>query len=195
MIKDNLCGSNRMLCFGDTCSYMEEPKEEFHWWSITRITTLNCIVTRMQLQANEYDVVAYEGKDGPCKINELQCDLHDGIIIWTDTVIHKCPYSYVETGRFGKKGNLIFTTQKIETKTKAVHLLFQLSGNETKCNLKIYSTTEGLYLTNDDISKAGLDTANFDLTNVKHLLLAYTDYLAHEMLDINKKITNYITAE
>ena len=82
----------------------------------------------------------------------MYCTLINGIIIWSDSVIHRCPLRYIESGNFYKRDQILYTTSKINTSLSATatNLLFSLSrSSERICNISGYKTSQGLWLSKD----------------------------------------------
>jgi hypothetical protein len=118
----------------------------------------------------------------------MYCTLINGIIIWSDNVIHRCPLRYIESGYFFKRDQILNTTSKINTSltATATNLLFSLSrSSERICNISGYYTSQGLWLSKDlRVKNSNFEKATVDSALMESLTLADPDFSKY-ILDTN----------
>ena len=192
LVDTKKCGETQMTCMGNTCTTHIEPNPEFAWLRTVTKTALNCIIYTVPIHANDNNIVLFEGVNGPCRPKDLQCKFNDGVVIWSKVIIHECPLIYIASGYFVQHNDVIHTKNKIQTtmKNEATHLLFQLVNNVSECNIALFSTSEGLYVSNQQINITNFDTNVVDPSTIEQLTLADNDYTANTLTELNQKISN-----
>jgi hypothetical protein len=110
----------------------------------------------------------------------------DSVIIWESSIIHDCPFEFVEKLEFNHTNSLLTASSK--------NLLFQITEEVEFCQIKMYSTTSGLFLT--AATKLPSLTNNTELKSIEQLMLADIDYknYALDMLQTAnlRKITEFL---
>jgi hypothetical protein len=127
-----------MTCTSDTCTYETNPKPEYGWMREIITSVVNWFTQRIAIKALDETATPFEGIKGKCPISDMYCTLINGIIIWSDNVIHRWPLRYIESGYFFKRDQILYTTSKINTSLSATatNLLFSLSrSSERFCNI------------------------------------------------------------
>jgi hypothetical protein len=142
MVRTKRCGTEIMDCdMSDTyCQKTIKPVAEF-----SRFTNLvkqgrYCSVNVRQINADSPTSKLYSSALSGCRVNDLECTFSDSIIIWDQSVIHPCPFEYLDRKEFKTWGGNKVTTEK---------LLFELIGTFEACNMTLHKTNEGLYMTLD----------------------------------------------
>ncbi len=93
----NKCEENVMNCDYDFCSYEPYIKPDYNWGATTTSIFYSCSIrTKIVAAKTESDFVF----SPHCKISDNNCSLPHSIIVWDNTVIHKCPYYRVTTTNF-----------------------------------------------------------------------------------------------
>lgn len=100
-----------------------------------------------------------------------QYRLHDSTIIWNNDIVHKCPYEYVQSGTFQIIDNVLIVRKQ--------NLLFQLTSTTTACDMNVFTTAEGLFLTYD--SKALNLTKAINDIKIIDLILAEQDFYKEDL--------------
>ena len=90
-------------------------------------------------------ITAYGLKDKvfgkECTADSLTCDTGNSRIIWNSDIVHSCPLNYISSinGLSNDGNDILYSEER--------RMAFQLNGVEQTCGMKVYSTSEGLYLT------------------------------------------------
>jgi hypothetical protein len=103
MVQNRMCDKSRMTCTSDTCTYETNPKPEYEWMREIITSVINCFTQRIEINAFNETATPFEGIKGKCPISDMYCILINGIIIWSDAVIHRCPLRYIESSFFFSK--------------------------------------------------------------------------------------------
>ena len=188
MVQNRMCDKSRMTCTSDICTYETNPKPEYGWMREIITSVINCFTQRIAIKALDETATPFEGIKGKCPISDMYCTLINGIIIWSDNVIHRCPLRYIESGYFFKRDQILYTTSKINTSLSATatNLLFSLSrSSERICNISGYNTSQGLWLSKDlRVKNSNFGKATVDSALMESLTLADQD-LSTYILDTN----------
>ena len=175
-----LCNGHPMDCIGDTCKYHVEPVEAYTWLESVESSETKCEFSYRRIIAEHEDSIIATTKVGPCRPSDLSCVLPNGIMIWDKTILHSCPYGYVQTGNFTASGSVIYSTpgSKLSVNNTAVHALFQLLEPVEACGVLFYGTSEDLYVTQQEVRHLTKDALAPDLQVMQHLTLADEDFTA-----------------
>lgn len=63
----------------------------------------------------------------PCTAKDLNCRTKDGIIVWNENIVHKCPYEFIQEGIFELTGAIAIDRNQ--------SILFQIINNKTECDM------------------------------------------------------------
>jgi hypothetical protein len=188
MVQNRMCDQSRMNCTSDTCTYGTNPKPEYGWMREIITSVVNCFTQRIAIKALDETATPFEGIKGKCPISDMYCTLINGIMIWSDNVIHRGPLRYIESGYFFKRDQILYTTSKINTSLSATatNLLFSLSrSSERICNISGYNTSQGLWLSKDlSVKNSNFVKATVDSALMESLTLADQDFSKY-ILDTN----------
>ena len=174
------CDAYPMQCIDNSCTYYKEPVPKYKYMVPTHTTLPRCEITLKHVFHDDLNGTLAIGVSGPCKPYDFKCIFLSGIMIWTSSIIHTCPYQYMESGYFLQSHDFLYAvptqnTTIAKNRTSASHLLFQLLEPVQSCNTTLYKTTEGLYITNASISNDEFDQVT-DFSQIEHLTLADEDY-------------------
>jgi hypothetical protein len=188
MVQNRMCDKSRITCTSDTCTYETNPKPEYGWMREIITSVVNCFTQRIAIKALDETATPFEGIKGKCPISDMYCTLINGIIKWSDNVIHRCPLRYIESGYIFKRDQILYTTSKINTglSATATNLLFSLSrSSERICNISGYNTSQGLWLSKDlRVKNSNFEKATVDSALMDSLTLADQDFSKY-ILDTN----------
>jgi hypothetical protein len=185
MVKEKKCGEKKMNCDDDGCYLDNAPEEEYKWLGSFRKEGLRCSLKNRVITARSKDETLFH-RD--CKAKDLYCRLEDSIIVWAGEIINKCPYSFITNESFSHQGDdIIYNSQSRH--------LFKLTNKFIECEMEIYGTTEGLYITWSQKAKQ-LEKSEVELSTIHDLILSeqdgavYNAYLNRE--NMNMKICETI---
>ncbi len=166
-----------MTCTSDTCTCENNPKPEYGWMREIITSVVNCFTQRNEIKAIDETATPFEGIKGKCPYSDMYCILFNGIILWSDTAIHRCPLRNIESGYFFKRYKILYTSSKINTSLSATatNLLFSLSRtSESICYISGYNTSQGLWLSKDlrvkssSFEKATVESSLMESFNLAH---------------------------
>jgi hypothetical protein len=142
MVNTKRCGNILMDCDNDGCFGQFIPKVEDSnaWIGSEKINGYSCSISYRIINAENTETRIFNSIKYPCKARDLECPLLDSIIIWNKDVIHECPYELVRTEIF---------TSTSQNRVYSKTLLFQIVSKISECNLILYKTSEGLFISND----------------------------------------------
>ena len=179
MVDTRACAENDMICNDEGCSYDGTPKERYNWWGVVRETGIICSFKQKTIIAVNSTTNLFNSK---CTADDLWCKLPESTIVWSKDVIQKCPY-----------GKVTFINELSHDKDDILidrvgSRAFKIVEKLHNCNLTLYRSTEGLYLSTDNDAEKLSETKN-DLTSLHELMLTEEDgieYITSERLDIAK---------
>ena len=167
MVTTKRCAERKMTCIESSCLYNDEPEIIFKRMRDDKVIYYHCATSSYAIIAASEKNVLFIGKNNPCYVHEYHCIMKDQTIVWGRDVLHTCPFEYVQSSSFMVNNNLIVSNQE--------NLLFQLTAEFRDCDLDIYSTTSGLFVsTNNDSLK--LDKSPMEISTLNELILADIDY-------------------
>lgn len=174
MVATKRCNEQIMKCVGDVCSYNKEPALQFEYWHTKNTTVYSCEFLTRPIVAESADKILFDGAESECTARSLSCNVGDFVIFWKQEIIHDCPFSYIQHGQFTSEKNTAFIYSTFD------NLLFQTAGNFVQCNITIWQTTQGLYLTQDVRAKS-FYAENKDIRTIDDLILADNDFKANKL--------------
>ena len=179
MIKTNKCEGHVMDCMDERCTYKAELNYQYSWWSPLHFKFYSCQVEKVHVIGQRRNSSLFQDKD--CKYDNFFCERYDSIIIWNESVYHKCPFSLVTKANISVNDNLFLTD---------TNLLFQIIKEETYCDTKMYLSSAGLYLIDD---KSNLTLNSFkSIKMVENLLIADSDYKDFVLNEKNARVLENI---
>lgn len=141
MVKTKKCKETVMNCDGENCVVEFVPTYEHSWLRTINKRGYICVVNTRVINGDSKSSKLFESQIHPCTADLLECRMLDSIIIWESSIIHDCPYQYVDTMIF----NYSVNSQTLLFNDK---LLVQLEGDWFfDCNMQLIKSTEGFYLT------------------------------------------------
>ena len=165
-------GNMPMSCHDSNCYYQSDPKLEYQLLSQREYINYKCEIIMRPIVGETEDSVVF-----PSKItNQLYCKTHNSIIIWDQDVIDKCQNEFVQSANFQIIDNVMIDKEQ--------SLLFQLNKRVNNCEMEMYSTTEGLYLTNSSKPFLLPKAAN-QIKIIDDFILAENDFSKQELLNSN----------
>ena len=84
-----------MTCENSNCYYDEDTQIKFDYVRDLTFESVKCSFNLRILSAINLDKVMYDKNRHPCKASDLSCILHDSTYIWTNEIIHMCPYEKI----------------------------------------------------------------------------------------------------
>jgi hypothetical protein len=96
----------------------------------------------------------------------LKCQIHNKIIVWDKSIIHKCVYYFVKSSSWTNSGNVYFSNEE--------NLFFEVTTSFFDCNITIFNTKEGLFLTANNTDR--LEHSHIDFKQFEEFSLSDMDY-------------------
>lgn len=179
MLISKTCGEEKMFCDinGNHCEYKEKPNVYYSWVSTYSFKKMQCEMTKVLIYANDDKEKLYQDAVSECYAKNFYCMHKNSVTIWNNSIIHKCVYFRIKNEKFNQTENLMLSDYN----------LFQINGKYSDCNMTIYSTQEGIFL-----SKASetieLMKSDLDYKNNFHLEMGDIDLKTYKLLAITNKI-------
>ena len=174
------CDTYPMECADDYCKYQKEPVPAYNYCRGDHKSQPLCEVVIKNIKLPTVNDTIAIGKNGPCKAHHQHCRFATSLMIWSESIVFPCGYNYVESTRLRQVSNFL-VSPKNDTKSTSRYL-FQLLESFTSCNITMYSTAEGLYLTSDNVTH--LQNGDTPFSTLEHLQLADEDYHIFLLEDI-----------
>ena len=95
MVATKKCHGQDMSCENSNCYFDEDVPIKFDYVRDLSFESVKCTFNVRVLSAVNIDKVMYDKNRHPCKASDLSCILHDSTFIWTNDIIHKCPYEKI----------------------------------------------------------------------------------------------------
>jgi hypothetical protein len=183
------CGQHKMQCINDECYFEEKPKPYWNWLSTTTSHGIRCSLKPILIISNDLTTPLFVGNSPHvCLPIDTQCQLASGIIIWNKDIIHDFNYDYILSALFIvhsddpvelNEGNLVYS----ELNQLLLNLQITIWENE----IKIFTTSEGLYVMDTKIFNDNTDRLNIKINTVnqnaiQQLTLSDIDYKTHLLL-------------
>ena len=124
-----------MICENSNCWYTPTIKAEYKWWDTVVIKEESCKFHPKTIVAKDIKSNLFGTR---CLPEDLECNLHDSIVIWEKSILHECPFNKIFQEVFSHSNNLIWSDK--------LHVLFQTTEEKTYCNLQMWETREGLFI-------------------------------------------------
>jgi hypothetical protein len=177
MVISKDCMGKKMICENEHCKYKEEPKETYNYWKTANEKIVNCEFHKTAIYATDQKEPLFENAQSRCLARDLYCLHENSITIWDESIIHKCPYYRIKEEKFNITENIMISEFN----------LFQTTSKNTECGMVLISTTEGVYVTeNEEADK--LIKSDIDYQNNFHLTLGDVDLKSFKLLAIMTKL-------
>ena len=173
MVISRKCLNQILTCFGDSCNSQEEPTVEYTWLSTNTFTSYHCQTHTRQLYSDSINTPIFAAASTPCLAKDLFCRINTLTIIWEPNVIHTCPFSLINKTTLFIDNNLAYNN----------NYLFQITGKHTECDMEIFDTTEGIYLTKNAEAMNKLEHSVDDVNTEHHLILADSDSKTFKLIN------------
>ena len=161
MLKRKECGTKAMTFSKDSCSYDGTPSPKYGLMQTQTQTGLICTIDRRRIIATKRTSPLFGTN---CTAEQLECRQGASITVWEKDVISSCPYKYITT------------ISKLESQAEDVLFdrtggyAYKVTGEASFCEMKGYSTAEGLIITANASAKK-LRSSEIELA-ITHRLLA-----------------------
>jgi hypothetical protein len=109
--------------------------------------------------------------------------LGNNVVIWTNEIIHSCPYNYIETIEFSVEKDVYFSD--------SARLALRRISITKECGFDMIETAEGLYLSINDTVKSYIDEL-MDINKIDDLILSEIDYNQYASEFTSYKILNQL---
>ncbi|CAF0805055.1 unnamed protein product [Brachionus calyciflorus] len=137
MEKDLLCEAHVMSCGEKICHYDGTPFPIFKY--LQNIVTEGYICRKWFRNLESIDEIILE----KCRINELECQLKDSIVIWENNILNNCLFRELENITITRPFNdIIYNEEKDQA--------FKIVSKEFNCKNEIFKTTSGLNITYEE---------------------------------------------
>jgi hypothetical protein len=113
----------------------------------------------------------------PCRPNDFFCIFGESSYVWNSSIIHTCEYFKVKTVTMIGNNHICFSCNS----------LVQLERKFKACKIDIFSTSEGLFLTDDKLAR-DFSTEEEDANLEHHLLISDFD---KKILDLLELMTSF----
>ena len=137
MVRTRKCNNLPMDCNGKSCHLDEEPVEKYEWWRTVIIENFTCEFTARIIEAEKTDDPIFTQK---CRPIDLWCLLKDSTIVWTNDIIHDCPFKFIYMHVFFN----LFDNVLVDSDN---HLALQVTHEETLCGETLCNRRRPLYST------------------------------------------------
>lgn len=170
------CNKNKMTCTNDICTYDKEANIKWSYFRELTFKSDKCLMKKIHLTAKHIKTPLFRGKP-LCTVSELFCKLDSSTIIWTNEIIHTCPYNLIIKTKLNISNQIAISNKN--------NLFLQLTNSiyEPTCKFTVIGTTEGLYITQDTLPK-DLNKAAISLNAKSHLTLSDSDYKNYNLFNI-----------
>ena len=163
LVESKQCDNKDLTCEDSGC-FTPEPEYKSEWYSYLftkTIKTLKCSFRKIEITSEDSESYIFS-KD--CKAKQGYCYLPETTVVWDFKKLnHRCPYEYVNAAHFKLYENNILHSSYD-------NLAFQLISSEEVCEpkIKVFKTTEGLYLTTYNMKNGTPISAHKDIENSKN---------------------------
>ena len=181
------CNENTMTCFNSKCIFDHKPNVEYKLWHSLQFEIINCELEYINIISKNLTTPLFNHLNRAneylhCMPLNLECKVFNKIITWSKSIFHNCPFRRIISLNFDQNDAILINRKN--------NLLFEIKNKFKECNLEIYETTEGLYLTSNNASF--LEKSDNNLKSIDELILADTD--ANEF-KIKSELTKHLNKE
>ena len=190
ILKEKMCANQPLICVGDTCKTKTVPNSELNehygWWKSNIVIEDICTLRKVKIigENTKSDIFA-KG----CTATKEFCELENSVVIWNKTdVIHDCPYEIVREDLMIRKHNNIMQTLDDQI---AFEVLNEMTVCKPRMPIKIYKTSEGLFLSKVEDFKENRYQLSFNRTQIStnnFLTLALIDNNALKLVEVYREL-------
>jgi hypothetical protein len=145
MVRTKLCEQQPMNCIAeDHCRYDGEPTVRYSWLASLTFEGFHCAIWKKSIISNSMERKLFASANSACLPADNYCQMGHNVIVWKQTIVHKCPYEYIQTAIFYNISKLFIS--------KESSIVVQALAFKRECGLEITETAEGLYLTENNSS-------------------------------------------
>ena len=167
MIQTRKCEGKQMNCSDSYCAYDGKPESHFSYGQTNTFTGYSCQFDKLLIHSNDLNRKIFSDSQSSCLAHDLYCVSKGLTIIWSQDIIHECPFQFIKQAYFNMSDN-IWTSDK-------ERLLFQTTRKLKFCNTYFFETTEGFYLVPGNIT-INLPKVDKEIKSMHHLILSDIDY-------------------
>ena len=164
--------------------FRKKPKPNWNWLSTTTSHGIRCSLKPILIFSNDITTPLFVGNSPHvCLPVDAQCQLASGIIIWNNDIIHDFNYDFILSALFIvhsddpvelNEGNLVYS----ELNQLLLYLQITMWENE----VKIFTTSEGLYVMDDNKDRLNIHINTVYQNAIQQLTLSDIDYKTHLLL-------------
>ena len=165
MVDERTCEGAAMVCDEISCLYQPEINIEHHWLTTQTQTDYSCVFSKKVVIAKDVNSNVF-GMN--CKVSDLYCSLKQAIIVWND-VKQECSLRKTKIdSKFKHKDRDILVQDE-------TNLVLAITNKTTECDLTVYATKEGLYVTFDRDANKLEETDEVNIASIHEIMLAEAD--------------------
>ena len=184
MVATERCDGRKMICDNTICTinYMPDETNQHRYREEIKLHGIRCSFQPKLIIAEALTDSLFGHGQNACKVTDFGCILQDTTIVWDRKIIHLCPYEIVKKGIFTiSTDNTVFNDE--------LHMLLKVTGFIRECSMKLYTTTEGLFIIGDN--NTNLETLQLDpnkeIQTINEMILTDQDYAVHQLLELHKQ--------
>ena len=181
MMMFHRCESQTLTCKNDRCETTLEPVQDFPLLGETTTRSYHCFVLKRTIQGNPgKQLIVGESR---CWPEDLHCYSYPNTIIWDKNTIHTCEYQRIKTATMQISDTIVTAPEDSK--------LFEISNRNVSnsCGLKLWSTTEGVYLS-PAINVSSIPVTKLSSVSKNHIILAEVDFKIFQVMSIMFKLHN-----
>jgi hypothetical protein len=136
LLGESFVFNEKMNCDKNGCTVETKVTEEHAWGQNLSKYAYRCSMHETSILAINIEESIFGSNN--CVANDFKCTIDSRLLVWNNTVIHKCPYETISfAGNFSWDGGYL-----INMKT---NLVLTPIKRLSACNFSIFETAEGLY--------------------------------------------------
>ena len=166
LVRFKMCNGDHMVCEGSAgCTYDGTPQAEYVWPRTIPKTGYKCQFYPRIINAEQVSDFIFQTPGHNCYPRDLECKLHDSVVIWEPDVIHSCPFELLWIADFEVIHENLYVTNTSK-------LLFQVTGYIQECGQTLLTTSKGMFL---GPTEANITKGKPSFKSVGNLMLADED--------------------
>jgi hypothetical protein len=188
MLLTKRCENKPMICQDLSCHLTIISEQDYVYATTVEAKDYSCQLIPRLITAETKETILFGHTADKCTATKLFCKLAESIIIWSNEIIHECPFEVVRNCAFLIEPNNIVINETLQ-------ILLKVNNKTNLCNTEMLTTTEGLFIVIKDKTSEQLTnnlTYNHrtltELTTINDLLLSDSDFKTRELLIIDKLI-------
>ena len=188
MVATKKCENEQMTCDDQTCHLEIISKQKHIYLNTIEAKDYTCSILPRLIVAETTITPLFGHSNILCNANQLFCKLTESTIIWTNNIIHLCPFEIIENNKFTIEKNNIIINESLK-------MLLQVNGITDMCDTTLFTTTEGLFIFDprkynssliQNLKSNHLEVKELDAVN--QLILTDEDFQTRQLLIVNKLI-------